>query len=127
MIRGDSVLLVRRGKEPSRGLWSIPGGLVELGEDLKEAVRREVREECGVEIEPGELLDVVNAVSKDKNGRVRFHYIIIDYLADWRTGKPNPGSDVERASWVKLSKLADLQMTESARLVVKRAAGGARN
>ncbi len=119
VLRGESVLLVRRDKEPSKGLWSIPGGLVELGEGVREAVRREVREECGVEVEPVSLFEVVDAVHKDGEDKVRFHYVIVDFLSDWRYGEPRAASDVADARWVPFDELRDLDMTESARVVVE--------
>jgi 8-oxo-dGTP diphosphatase len=121
VMRGDSVLLVKRDKEPGKGMWSIPGGLVEIGESVKDALRREVMEECGIEVEPAELLDVVDAVSRDEKGMVRFHYVIVDFLSEWRRGDIVAGSDVADARWTPLSDLKMLNMTESARTVIDKA------
>jgi len=124
VMRGDSVLLVKRNKEPSKGMWSIPGGLVEIGETVKDALRREVMEECGIEIEPTELFEVVDAVNRDDKGRVRFHYIIVDFLSGWRGGDLAAGSDVADARWTPLGELQGLNMTESARAVINKAVRG---
>jgi len=124
VMRGDSVLLVKRDKEPSKGMWSIPGGLVEIGETVRDALRREVTEECGIEVEPTELFDVVDAVNRDDKGRVRFHYVIVDFLSEWRGGDLAAGSDVADARWTPLGELRGLNMTESARTVIKKAVRG---
>ena len=124
IFRGDTVLLVKRNKEPSKGLWSIPGGLVELGESVKDAMRREVREECGIDVQPKELFEVVDAVSRDPMGRVRFHYVIVDFLADWRGGEPMAGSDVAAVWWTPLVDIPTLNITESSRTVIEKAARG---
>jgi len=121
VLRGETVLLVKRDKEPSKGLWSIPGGLVELGEGVRDAVRREVREECGVEVEPKSLFEVVDAVHTDEGGKPRFHYVIVDFLSDWRDGEPMAASDVSEARWVPFDEMRKLDMTESARIVVESA------
>jgi 8-oxo-dGTP diphosphatase len=124
VMRGDSVLLVKRNKEPSKGMWNIPGGLVEIGETVKDAVKREVMEECGVEIEPRELFEVVDAVNREDRGRVRFHYVIVDFLSEWRGGDLVAGSDVADAKWMPIGELAALDMTQSARVVIERAVRG---
>ena len=97
---GDKVLLVRRGHEPSKGKWSIPGGVMELGETIRETARREVMEECGVEIEAGEVVEVRDAIVRDETGRIRFHYVLVDVIARYVSGDLRAGSDVEDARWV---------------------------
>ena len=124
VMRGDSVLLVKRNKEPSKGMWSIPGGLVEIGETVKDALRREVKEECGVEIEPTELFEVVDAVNRDDKGVARFHYVIVDFLSEWRGGDLSAGSDVADARWTPLNDLQKLNVTDSARTVINKAVRG---
>jgi len=126
VVRGDAVLLVKRDKEPGKGLWSIPGGLVEIGETVREALRREVLEECGLEVEPKDLFDVVDAVSRDDKGRVRFHYVIVDFQSEWRGGEPVAGSDVADARWFSVRELEGLNITQSALTVIDRAIGGRR-
>ena len=100
VVRDGCVLLARRGKEPSYGLWSLPGGAVDLGEGLKNAAARETREECGIEIEITDVLEVVERMVRDPDGRVQFHYVIVDYLARWTSGELVPSSEVLEARWV---------------------------
>jgi 8-oxo-dGTP diphosphatase len=100
VVRDGRVLLAQRGKEPSYGLWSLPGGAVDVGEDLKTAACRETREECGIEIELTDVLEVVERMVRDPDGRVQFHYVIIDYLARWASGELTPSTEVLEAHWV---------------------------
>ena len=100
IVDGSSIVLVRRGSQPARGEWSIPGGLVEVGETLKEAVARETREETGLEVEPGDLVELLERVFRDEQGRVRWHYVLADYLCRVRGGTLVAGSDVLEAVWV---------------------------
>lgn len=121
---GESVLLVRRGREPLKGHWSLPGGLVELGERLFDAVTREVLEETGLVVEPLELIELVDRIHKE-DGRVRYHYVIADYLCHVNDsgGKSGlqAGSDADEARWVEradwLGKSALRIDTETARVI----------
>ncbi|HET9178536.1 MAG TPA: NUDIX hydrolase [Terriglobia bacterium] len=109
VVRGSCVLLVRRGTEPLRGEWSIPGGMLELGESLKDGVRREVEEEAGLRVRPMESIAVVDRVQK--NGRrVRFHYVLIDYVCLPAGGRLSPGSDVLDARWVERKELPSYKL-----------------
>jgi mutator protein MutT len=117
--RGREVLLVRRLNEPSRGRWSLPGGVVELGETIREAARREAQEECGLEVEPGEVLAVVDHIVRDEAGRIRFHYVLIDLLAEYVGGEPAAASDIGDARWVREEELAELDVTEKASQLVR--------
>ena len=118
--KDDEVLLVRRLNEPSKGRWSVPGGVVELGETIRQAARREVREECGLEVEPGEVVAVVDTIVRDEAGRVRFHYVIVDLLAEYLGGQLAPASDIAEARWVKREELAELDVTEKALQLLRR-------
>jgi 8-oxo-dGTP diphosphatase len=109
---GDRVLLVLRGQEPSRGKWSIPGGVVELDETLREAARREVLEECGLEIEVGEVIAVRDAIVRDEASRIRFHYVLVDLVARCVRGELTPGSDIDDARWVSEGDLTDYDLTD---------------
>ncbi len=114
------VLVVERGRPPGQGLWSVPGGRVELGEALADAVVREVREETGIDIEVGPLAEVVERVSPTEAGT--FHYVILDYVARPRhAAVPVAGDDVTAARWVGLDELAALPVTEGLREVIERA------
>lgn len=106
------VLLVKRGNEPAKGLWAIPGGNVELGEQVRETAIRELLEECNLVIEPQDLLGIVDLIMKDKNNRVQYHYILIDYLAKYISGELQPQSDVTEAGWFALDELRNLPIPE---------------
>jgi len=106
VIRDDRVLLVRRAKPPAFGEWAIPGGSVELGETLRQAVERELREETGITVRAGEICHTFEAVKRDDDGRVRFHYVIIDLTAGYLSGEPAPASDVTEAEWLTSGDLA---------------------
>jgi ADP-ribose pyrophosphatase YjhB (NUDIX family) len=125
--RGDSVLIVQRGKEPAKGRWSIPGGAVELGESLREAGRREVREECGVEVTVGDVACVLETIvpgdSAREGGRPRFHYVLIDFHAEYVSGELRPASDISDARWVTRSELAQFDITEKAREMLEKILG----
>ena len=119
----DAVLLVQRGKEPRRGEWSIPGGAVEVGESVRDAALREFGEECGGAIELRDLVDVVDLISRDDAGRVRFHYALIDFWAEWRGGELHPGDDVRDARWVKVEELDAYGLPTWTRAVIEKAVG----
>jgi ADP-ribose pyrophosphatase YjhB (NUDIX family) len=95
-----NVLLVQRGKEPRRGEWSIPGGAVEVEESTRDAAMREFGEECGGSIELKELVDVLDLITRDETGRVKYHYVLIDFWAEWMGGELRAGDDVMDARWV---------------------------
>jgi 8-oxo-dGTP diphosphatase len=104
----DTVLLVKRNREPSRGEWSLPGGAVELGERLEEALKREIREEVSIEIGIGGLVRLLDRVLPDREGEVRFHYVIADYWG-WRvSGHPHAASDISEAHFVTLKEARKL-------------------
>ncbi|MFO0995387.1 MAG: NUDIX hydrolase [Alphaproteobacteria bacterium] len=104
--RDDRVLLVRRARPPRKGDWSIPGGLQHLGETVAEAARREVREETGLSIVLGEPLTVVDSVRHDDQGRVEYHYTLVDFSAEWAAGEAVAADDVDAAEWATLDDLA---------------------
>jgi mutator protein MutT len=111
---GERIVLIRRDKEPSKGLWTFPGGAVELGESLQDAARREAFEETGLIVAVGEVATVIDHVVCDEAGRTRYHYVIIDYMARPMGGTLQPGTDVSDACWFRLADLDDLDMTEKA-------------
>ena len=120
VIRDEKVLLVKRRKPPGKGLWSIPGGRVELGETLKEAAEREVKEEAGVIIRAKDPVYTFDLIDRDKQGYIRFHYVIVDLLADYVSGKPNAGSDACEARWVTPRELEELPVSRITREFLKR-------
>jgi ADP-ribose pyrophosphatase len=100
VMHQNRILLIRRGKEPARGEWAIPGGRVELGETMREALAREVMEETCVSIRVGELVYFFETIQPDLDGRIRFHYTIFDFMAEYLAGEPNPRDDAIDARWV---------------------------
>jgi 8-oxo-dGTP diphosphatase len=110
----DRILLIRRAQEPARGLWTFPGGAVELGESLEEAVKREALEETGLQLVVGDVATVIDRVVHDEAGRIRYHYVIVDYFARMAGGLLQPGSDVSDARWAAREDLDGLEMTEKA-------------
>ncbi len=119
VIRNEKVLLVKRRKPPGKGLWSIPGGRVELGETLKEAAEREVKEEAGVIIRAKDQVYTFDLIDRDKQGYIRFHYVIVDLLADYVSGKVNPSSDACEARWVTPRELEELPVSRITREFLK--------
>jgi 8-oxo-dGTP diphosphatase len=111
IIDQDKILLVKRKNEPGQGLWSIPGGVVELGERVEDAVKREVKEETGMTIKVERLLTTIDRIVKDREGRVQFHYVIIDYLACTSKGTLRASTDAEEAKWIHLDDVKNLPAT----------------
>jgi len=119
IIDGSRILLVRRGQDPGRGLWSIPGGLIELGEKVRDAVLREVKEETGLEIQIERLLDVADSIFRDEQERIHFHYVVVRFLARPVTTLVEPRSDVFEAKWVEFNDIARFPLTEGAEKLVR--------
>lgn len=113
VFRGEEVLLVRRGKPPRLGSWSLPGGAQHLGERAEEAARRELREETGIEVGPLALALVVDAISPDPAGRPQYHYTIIDFAAHWAAGEARPGDDAAEVAWALPASLPAYELTEA--------------
>ena len=105
VCRDDTVLLVRRGKAPGKGNWSLPGGAQELGETVFEAARREVLEETSVTVDVLGLVDVVDSIHADSAGRIQYHYTLVDVVAEWRTGEARPLDDAAAVAWVEQDHL----------------------
>ncbi len=120
---GGRVLLVERGQEPLKGTWSLPGGVVETGECLKDAIRREVLEETGLEIEPVSVAGVFERIMPDRTGRAEYHYVLIDYLCRVKGGELQPASDASRAEWVPRAELPSYQIAEDTLAVIERVLG----
>ena len=115
ILRKGEILLEQRGNEPARGQWSIPGGGVELGENLEDAVRRETKEETGLDVEQTNLVDVVDQVTLDKKGKIEYHYVIIDYIVKVKSGEPKAASDAKAIKWVNLEEVEGYDLTPSFR------------
>lgn len=122
VVRQDGcVLLVQRGRPPRQGEWSLPGGLVELGETLADAVRREVREECAIEVEVGPLVGAFEPIERDSAGRVQFHYVVLDYAAIYVAGELHHASDAVDAVWVAPAQLAEYGLRPTTLDMIERA------
>ena len=117
----ERVLLVRRGKPPREGSWSLPGGAQELGEQAEAAARRELQEETGIEVGPLELAAVFDSISRDDEGGVRWHYTIIDYCGRWTAGEARPGDDVAAVAWAAPEDLPAYDLTPDALRVIAEA------
>nr|VFJ74262.1 MAG: ADP-ribose pyrophosphatase [Candidatus Kentron sp. FW] len=111
VFKDQSVLLVRRGQPPNQGLWAIPGGSVQLGETLQMAAKREIWEETGIRIRAHRPIYFFDSIDKDEAGKVRYHYVIVDLLADYLDGWPMAGDDAVEARWVTRSELDSLQVS----------------
>jgi len=115
---GDRVLLVRRGKAPRRGQWSLPGGAQQLGETLAEAARREVREEAALEVDLGEIVATLDLIERDPDQRVRYHYTLVDFTAEATGPALRPGSDAADARWFTLEQIETLGLwSETVRII----------
>lgn len=122
VLHKGRVLLVRRGGQPSAGKWSLPGGLVELGETTTEAVRRELLEECSLAIRVVGVAGVVDRIVRDAQGRIRYHYVLVDYLASADSDRVTAGSDAGECRWVEVDRVEELEVTEGLVDMIHRAA-----
>jgi ADP-ribose pyrophosphatase YjhB (NUDIX family) len=117
VVHRQRALLIRRGCEPLKGQWSIPGGMLELGEELADGVRRELQEETGLEAEPLEIVAAFDRITREGK-RVKYHYIIVDYVCRLKRGRLKPSSDVVDARWVRREDLPKYHLTEMATKVI---------
>ncbi|MCJ9427587.1 NUDIX hydrolase [Kordiimonas marina] len=122
VFRGQEVLLIRRGKAPREDEWSIPGGRQELGETIAETAVREVKEETGLDIRLGSLLDVVNFIDRNGDGGVRFHYTLVDFVAEADGGDLAAGTDARDARFFSLDEALKLPLWEETRRIIGMAA-----
>lgn len=120
------VLLIQRGNPPSAGYWTVPGGRVEPGETLAEACRRELREETGLEVAVGPLVEALDRVHRDAGGALQYHFVILDYLVEITGGALAPASDVRDARWCAPADLDALPLTDGLLPVIERARALAR-
>jgi len=117
VVHHQRALLIRRGCEPLKGQWSIPGGMLELGEELAEGVRRELKEETGLDVEPLEIVAAFDRITREGK-RIKYHYVIVDYVCLLRRGRLKPASDVVDARWVRREEMAKYHLTEMATKVI---------
>jgi 8-oxo-dGTP diphosphatase len=125
ILNDDHILLVQRGQAPAKGKWTLPGGVVELGESPEEALIREVQEECQLNITVVGVIDVVNRVIRDDRNAIEYHYVIIDYLARCQAGKPlpevfpQPETDVMDARWISLQEVTQHDLTDGLLKIIR--------
>ena len=118
---GDKILLVERAGEPLKGYWSLPGGLLETGELIEDAVRREIREETGLDVQLLYRFDIFERIMRDDQGRPEYHYVLVDYICKIVGGEMRPADDVSRVEWVQVEKMRDYKMTAGTLEAVERA------
>lgn len=121
VVDGPRVLLVERGRPPAVGKWSVPGGLVDVGEPVEAAVRREVVEECGLTVQLHGLVGFVDRIIRDAAGRVQYHYVLLDFLATPESGTARAGSDARALRWSTVEELKSLETTEGLEAMIRRA------
>lgn len=118
VFKDDRVLLVRRGKPPREGRWSLPGGRQRLGEAVRETASREVLEEASLEVEVSALLDVLDSITRDRAGAIAYHYTLVDFLAEWRAGEAVAGGDAAAVAWADPAELEAYDLwDETVRLI----------
>jgi 8-oxo-dGTP diphosphatase len=120
IVSGGKVVLIRRRYEPLKGQWSLPGGMVEVGETLEAALAREMLEETGLVIDVGPVIEVFDRIMRDAEGRVRYHFVLVDYLCWPMRGELHAGSDVDAAAWADPQQLAPYELTAKATSVIAR-------
>lgn len=127
IIQGDRALLVRRATEPLRGEWSVPGGVLELGEKLRAGAAREALEETGLHVQIGEVLDVFDSIFRDGEGRTQYHFVLIDFLCRPISGEAIAGSDVSEVRWVTEAEINGMQLRDSIAQVLRKALAAAQS
>ncbi len=115
IVKADKIVLIKRGNEPAKGRWTIPGGLVELGESVSKAVTREAKEETLLDVDNPRLVDVVDQVELDAEGKIRYHYVIIDYLVHVVGGVIGAATDAIELRWVPFNEVENYDLTTSFR------------
>jgi 8-oxo-dGTP diphosphatase len=121
VCRGEHVLVVQRGREPSLGRWTLPGGVVDLGECMRDAAAREVREECGIEVEIGEAVAILDNIVHDEDGTVRYHYAIVDFAARYLGGELAPNEELTGAAWITPAQFDPYDVAPKARAALREA------
>ena len=121
ILEGPRVVLVRRRYDPLKGRWSLPGGAVEVGETLESALTRELLEETGLHVDVGPVIEVFDRITREDAGRVRYHFVLVDYLCRPVSGDLQAGSDVDAAIWADAADLADYELTDKTMTVIAQA------
>lgn len=121
IFQDKQLLIVERGKEPLKGYWSLPGGILETGETLQDGIKREVLEETGLEVEPLSVFEIFERIMPDAEGRTEYHYVLIDYICKPVGGRLRAASDVSNAAWVSQPDFPGYRLTEGTLAVMERA------
>ena len=121
VFRDKDVLLVKRNKDPNKGFWSIPGGKQILGETLLEAAQRELVEETGVRVESLLLVDVADTIISDAEGKIKYHYTLVDYMGHWYSGNSRAGDDAQEVRWVHMNELSSYSLLEKTMNIIHKA------
>jgi ADP-ribose pyrophosphatase YjhB (NUDIX family) len=119
VLRDAAVLMVRRGRAPAEGSWSLPGGAQKLGETVEQAARRELAEETGLLVEALFLAGCVDSIHGDPDGRIRYHYTILDFCARYAGGQARPGGDAAEVAWVDVNRLDELNIWSEAQRIIR--------
>src|SRR5262245_52373046 len=126
VVRDGRALIIKRAHEPRKGEWSLPGGMLELGESLQDAVRREIKEETTLDVVVGPIIETFDRVHRDDGGRIRYHFVIVDFVC-WPTGgEAMPGSDAEGVAWVSFKEIDDYKVNAHAKAVIEKGLGVSR-
>ena len=118
VVRDGKALVIKRAHEPRKGEWSLPGGLLELGESLRDAVRREIKEETSLDIDVGPIIETFDRVHRDDQGKIRYHFVIVDFVSWTNGGEAKAGSDAEAVAWVTADQIDAYQINAHAKAVI---------
>ena len=121
VFRDQEVLLVKRNKEPNKDQWSNPGGRQIIGETAVEAAQRELLEETGVKVDRLLLVDVVDAIIPDAEGKIKYHYTLVDYMGHWYSGDSRAGDDAQEVRWAHLNELSSYSLLEKTMNIIQKA------
>jgi ADP-ribose pyrophosphatase len=110
IIHEGRAVIVQRGGPPRQGEWTVPGGMLEIGETLRGGVEREVLEETGLVVKAGDVLDILDSIHRDPYGRTQYHYVLVDFLCTWISGELRAGSDVAQARWITREEMESISL-----------------
>jgi len=123
VVRDGKALIIKRAHEPRKGEWSLPGGLLELGESLQDAAQREIKEETGLDVDVGPVIETFDRVHRDDHGRIRYHFVIVDFVCWSNRGVAVPGSDAEGVAWVTPEEIDVYEVNAHAKAVILKGLG----